>query len=125
MPKWKSFGNNKRRSNSIGTTVQETAVLQRDLRERQLEESQYHTATAEPLDRSQSNNPKYETLEKTHSELTILKQDDDLKHAEVVIVVMGPTGAGKSRLIREASMRDVPVGDSLLSSLSSHKLRQC
>ena len=65
------------------------------------------------------------TLEKSQPELMTLKKDDDLKHAEVVIVVMGPTGAGKSRLIREASMEDVPVGDSLVSGLSSRMLKQC
>ena len=52
-------------------------------------------------------------LERGASELGELKKDSDLKKADVVIVVMGPTGAGKSRLIREATGEDVGVSDKL------------
>ncbi len=67
---------------------------------------------------SQSNTLEYDggiSVEKSQSELTVLKKDNDLKQAELVIVVMGPTGVGKSRLIKEATGENVPVGDSLKS----------
>ena len=66
----------------------------------------------------QSNTLEYDegiSVEKSQSELTVLKKDNDLKNAELVIVVMGPTGVGKSRLIKEATGENVPVGDSLKS----------
>ncbi|KIW84133.1 hypothetical protein Z517_03380 [Fonsecaea pedrosoi CBS 271.37] len=54
-------------------------------------------------------------LEKEESALSLLKNDSDLKDADMVAVVMGPTGAGKSRFIAEASGLSVDIGDSLHS----------
>jgi len=47
--------------------------------------------------------------------LSLLKNDSDLKDADMVAVVMGPTGAGKSRFIAEASGAEIDIGDSLQS----------
>lgn len=59
--------------------------------------------------------PKRVSLE-THNSYTFpLKIDPDLKSADKIIVVMGPTGVGKSRFIKEATGDDVQVGDSLFS----------
>ena len=55
------------------------------------------------------------TLKKSPLALSKLKSDDELKQADLVVVIMGPTGAGKSRLIREATGYDVDVSDSLKS----------
>jgi hypothetical protein len=46
----------------------------------------------------------------------LLRRDTELPAANAVVVVMGPTGAGKSRFIREATGEAVEVGDSLQSS---------
>jgi hypothetical protein len=54
-------------------------------------------------------------LEKEDSALSLLRNDSDLKDADMVAVVMGPTGAGKSRFIAEASGLRVDIGDSLQS----------
>lgn len=59
-------------------------------------------------------------LERHISELNRLKSDEALKLARIVVVVMGPTGAGKSRFITEATGLDVEVGDSLHSSEQPH-----
>lgn len=53
---------------------------------------------------------------KRESEVKLLRSDTELHAADAVVVVMGPTGAGKSRFIREATGEDVEVGDSLQSS---------
>jgi predicted GTPase len=55
----------------------------------------------------------YIRLDKSESEIQRLKGDGRLAKANMIIVVMGPTGAGKSRFIREATQLTVPVGDSL------------
>jgi ABC-type hemin transport system ATPase subunit len=52
---------------------------------------------------------------KRQSGVKLLKSDTDLRTAEGVVVVMGPTGAGKSRFIREATGEYVAVGDTLES----------
>ena len=117
MPRWKPFGKEKQRSSSFGGTARGETPIQHG------SHSSSYDSRLVPVASTQSNNLEYDSwassTAKTDSEITILKKDDDLKHAEVIIVVMGPTGAGKSRLIREASTRDVPIGNSLRSG-SSH-----
>ena len=120
MSRWKPIRKEKQRSSSFGGIPRERASPQHERPPEHGHELLFTTQSNSYLDYDD-----WAAVEKSQSELTILKKDDDLKHAEVVIVVMGPTGAGKSRLIREASMEDVPVGDSLLSSLSSRMLKQC
>jgi hypothetical protein len=46
------------------------------------------------------------------SVVRLLRRDTELPAANAVVVVMGPTGAGKSRFIREATGEAVEVGDS-------------
>jgi flagellar biosynthesis GTPase FlhF len=55
------------------------------------------------------------SLEKSESEVNRLKKDSDLQLANVIVVIMGPTGAGKSRLIKDATGQDVGVSDTLAS----------
>jgi ABC-type hemin transport system ATPase subunit len=55
-------------------------------------------------------------MQNRESEVKLLRSDTELPAADAVVVVMGPTGAGKSRFIREATGEDVEVGDSLQSS---------
>lgn len=43
---------------------------------------------------------------KRESEVKLLRSDAELHAADAVVVVMGPTGAGKSRFIREATGED-------------------
>lgn len=50
------------------------------------------------------------------SVVRLLRRDTELPAANAVVVVMGPTGAGKSRFIREVTGEAVEVGDSLQSS---------
>jgi ATPase subunit of ABC transporter with duplicated ATPase domains len=52
------------------------------------------------------------------SEVKLLRADAELLKADAVVVVLGPTGAGKSKFIREATSEDVEVGDSLQSGIS-------
>jgi predicted GTPase len=56
------------------------------------------------------------SFEKEDSHLSLLKNDSDLEKADMIIVVMGPTGAGRTRLICEANQSDLKVKDSLESS---------
>src|SRR5437868_6106913 len=58
---------------------------------------------------------------KRDSEVKLLRSDSELHAADAVVVVMGPTGAGKSRFIREATGEDVEVGHSFQSSEQTRK----
>jgi transcriptional regulator with AAA-type ATPase domain len=53
--------------------------------------------------------------QKRDSEVKLLRAGAELPEADAVVIVMGPTGAGKSRFIREVTGEDVEVGDSLES----------
>jgi ABC-type hemin transport system ATPase subunit len=49
------------------------------------------------------------------SGVKLLRADAELLQADAVVIVLGPTGAGKSKFIREATGEDVEVGSKLES----------
>ena len=120
MHKLKPWRKAKPRSRSIDSTSQSApqSKIQPWVRHIAPEATDSSTDNLRPTFSTQSNTLEYDggiSVEKSQSELTVLKKDNDLKQAKLVIVVMGPTGAGKSRFIKEATGENVPVGDSLKS----------
>ena len=73
---------------------------------------------------SRSFNMTVGSLNRTTSEVSALKTDADLRHADTIVVIMGPTGAGKSRFIEEATGETAGSSDGLVSGAFACHVRK-